>query len=294
MISAIITTFNEGEEVKRTIESVRENTSEQYEIILVDDASTDGSCKNVEADKKITHTKRVGIAYSRIVGVTQAEGDTYAFLDAHQRVSKNCLNLCSELALEKEAIVWPDVCGLGESRWMGHGACMCQKDGRKEGLFEGRWRRTKPKDPITRSLTMIVPGYCIPKSVWPKVKLIEELRGHGASEPAITVRAFFAEVDILHLCGPLARHLFREGTRLPYDCRWRTSARNHALVARTCFDDSTWKEYWAPKVFKRHLREDLAEFDEPHILKYHEEFKHYKKRPDREFWPGLIGAPCPF
>lgn len=299
MISTIITSYNEGAEVKRTIDSVRSNTTD-VEIVLVDDASTDGSCDDVGADRLIKHETRIGIAASRNDGVAATNGDTtcYAFLDAHQRVSEGCLNKCADLAIERQAIVWPDVTGLGpetseghpESRWMGHGAVMSQKSGRKRGLFDGRWKRRPAFDSISRCSTMIVPGYVIPKTIWPKVRLIEGLKLHGASEPALTVKAFFADVSILHLCGPLARHRFTAGHRLPYECSWRTVVRNHALVARVCFDDSTWREYWYP-IFHRWLKDGMSEFDEPHITSQYEDFQKIKQRPDEEFWKGLIQKP---
>lgn len=291
-ISIIITTFNEGDEVKKTVDNLRENTDD-CEIIVVDDASTDGSCDKVAIDQYIIHDERVGIAPSRIEGVAVARGDVFAFFDAHQRITPQGINQCADLALERQAIVWPCLTGLGNSRWMGHGANMVQKDNRKAGLFEGRWRRTKPIDTVSRSSTMIVPGYVIPKTVWPKVALIPGLAIHGASEPALTVKAFFTDTDILHLCGPVARHLFRAGTKLPFSCAWRVTARNHALVARICFSQKTWDEYWWPRVFKRHIKGENArdEFENGLILEWHKEFQKLKVRPDEEFWRGLIQEP---
>ena len=40
-ISVIITAYNEGSELRRTIDSVRENTKQPFEIILVDDGSNE-------------------------------------------------------------------------------------------------------------------------------------------------------------------------------------------------------------------------------------------------------------
>ncbi len=290
-ISVIITSFNEGNEVQKTIESIVSNTNDA-EVILVDDASTDGSCDQAlewGAAKLIRHSDRIGIAPSRNDGVAAATGECFAFLDAHQRLTNGCLDQCADLAVERQSIVWPDVTGTTSSRWIGHGAKLTQKGGKKNGLFEGQWKRTKPSDQVSRCSTMIVPGYVIPRTVWPKVHLINGLRLHGASEPALSVKAFFADVPILHLCGPIAYHFFREGHKMPYTCSWRVTARNHALVARVCFDDSTWREYWAPKIFRRHLKDDgLKEFDQPHIVNQHEAFQTIKKRPDEEFWRGLM------
>jgi glycosyltransferase involved in cell wall biosynthesis len=57
----IITSFNEGGDVKATIDSVRANTTD-VEVVLVDDGSTDGSCADAGADVVIQHSERVGIA----------------------------------------------------------------------------------------------------------------------------------------------------------------------------------------------------------------------------------------
>ena len=291
MISIIITSYNEGSEVATTIESIRKNTSD-FEIVLVDDASTDNSCIGVACDQLVRHDERVGIAPSRIHGVAIAKGDCYYFLDAHQRLSEGCANKCAELAMERQAIVWPDVNGLGASTWVGHGANMRQKEDTrrrkvKQGLFEGVWRRTKPRDTISRCSAMVVPGYAIPKTVWSKVKLIEGMQIHGASEMCLCVKAFFTDVDILHLCGPLAKHKFN--SKVPFPLRGRTQIRNHALVARVCFDQSTWDNYWIER-FRRGLKDEgLKEFALDPIVQWHKEFQEIKCRPDDEFWRGLIG-----
>ena len=63
-ISVIITAHNEGEELRRTVESVRENTQQPFEIVLVDDGSTDGSCDGLADDDLtvIRHDERTGVA----------------------------------------------------------------------------------------------------------------------------------------------------------------------------------------------------------------------------------------
>lgn len=299
MISIIITSYNEGDWVLRTVESVRQNTSD-CEIIIVDDASTDGSCDNAGADLVVKHAERIGIAQSRIDGVAAARGDVYAFLDAHQLLSEGCLNQCADRAREYQAIVCPCTRGPVDREWRqpgqywtGHGSMMSQQD---NGLFVGRWRNYQPKDRLSRCSMMVVPGYCIPKAVYPVVRWIDGLLQWGGSEPCVCVKAFFADVDILHCCGPIARHLFRGKTEdgkidrafsAPFSITWR----NHALTCRVCFDDKTWRDYWIPHVFaKWNKGGDWSEFDRTEILKQREEFQQWKRRPDEEFWIGLMDA----
>jgi len=289
LISVIVTAHNEGDEVARTLESIRASTPGPYEIVLVDDASTDGACLGLNGDDLcvIRHEERIGIAYSRNEGCASARGDVFAFLDAHQRLSHGCLRECAEVAVEHQAIVWPEVRGLQDRGWTGHGAFMrlCAK----RGYFTGKWNRRAPRDKLSRISTMIVPGYVIPRTVFGNVRWIEALRGWGASESAVALKAFFQDIDILHLCGPLARHFFRPAGKIPYSAGWKSVWRNHALVARVCFDRRTWFDHWLPEVFDKHLTGSVkAELESPEVLAEHEAFQERKARPDREFWQGLL------
>ena len=49
-ISVIIAAYNEGSEVAATVESVRTNTRDLKEVLVVDDASSDGSCAGLEGN----------------------------------------------------------------------------------------------------------------------------------------------------------------------------------------------------------------------------------------------------
>jgi len=282
-LSVIITAYDEGEELVKTINSVRAGTRQSYEIIVVDDGSTDGSCDAIEADgvRVIRHDERVGIAASRNDACAVARGDVFAFLDGHQRLSPGCLDQCAETAQQRQAIVWPDVRGLTDRGWTGHGALLrlCEK----RAYFSGTWIRRKPPEPLSPISTLIVPGYVMPRQVYDRVRWIGALRGWGASEAAITVKAFFLKIPILHLCGPLARHLFRK--KLPYSVPWETVWRNHALVARVCFDERTWFDNWLPEVFEGHLTDPmLQDLESPDVLAEHEAFIAAKERTDQEFF----------
>lgn len=301
MISVVITSFNEGDEVANTVNSVRENTEGKHEIVLIDDGSTDGSCDKVEVEQLIRHEDSQGIAASRRVGVAAAKGDVLAFLDAHQRVSKGCLDRCAALSMERHAIVWPDVKGLVDRNWCGHGALLkIWKDGEKDGktkrtgLYGARYRRRKQRDKISRCTTMVVPGYTMDRTAWRKCELIDGLKRWGASEPALTVKAFFTDTDILHLCdGSLARHYFRENGKIPYSAPWRLARMNHAMISRVCFEVATWDNHWRGVYKKLKLTdEDLSEIEEK-VEGQRQEFQKIKKRPDAEFWRGLLHEPVP-
>ncbi|MGB5339051.1 MAG: glycosyltransferase [Gammaproteobacteria bacterium] len=81
----IIPVYNSAETLPRAIESVIEQTWPAYEIIVVDDGSTDNSWQvaNRFADKvQLIHQSNAGVSAARNLGAESATGDWLAFLDA--------------------------------------------------------------------------------------------------------------------------------------------------------------------------------------------------------------------
>lgn len=293
LLSALITVYNEGDELRRTIASIRESVSGECEILVVDDGSTDG-CADCTGDcevRLIRHQTRIGIGASRHEASCAARGAVLAFLDGHQRIGAGAIDECARLARERHAIVWPDVCGFEKNSKPAHGAyfTLC----RNRPPFAAEWKSLCPKQRVTPITALRAPGYVIPREVYPRVSWISDLRGWGGSEAAISVKAFFAGVDMLHLCGPLIRHQFK--TSFDYEVRWPEVWRNHALIARVCFEERTWREYWLPEHFAPHLTpEALADVESPSVLAQHEAFQRIKVRRDHEFWTDLLFRDPPF
>jgi glycosyltransferase involved in cell wall biosynthesis len=286
-ISVIITSHNEGDELARTVESVRRHTRHLAEVIVVDDASTDGSCDALARSdvRVIRHASRIGVAYSRDVASRAALGDVLCYLDAHQRVSRGCLDRCAQPALERQAITCPDVRDYGWFRWRLYGADFCLHPQR--GHFTGRWRTWRWRRCVSPVTALRAPPYLVPRSVYSAVAWSPSLRGWGASEASVGVKAFFSGTPILHVGGPLAKHLFRG--EFHYETTWDGVWRNHALIARICFDDANWFGYWLPRVFEEHLTREAHDLlESPAIRDEHEAFRPFKVRSDRQFWTDLL------
>lgn len=130
------------------------------------------------------------------------------------------------------------------------------------------------------------------RATYDRVYWIQGLRNWGGSEAAISVKAFFLDIPILHLCGTPTRHMFKQ--KLQYDATWEDVWRNHALIARVCFDDRTWYKYWLPKLFEPHLTDEgKRDMESESIVAQHEEFQRVKVRTDAEFWTVLLKQPVP-
>jgi glycosyltransferase involved in cell wall biosynthesis len=128
LISIIMPSRNEGNHLKKTIDSLLENTFyPYYEILIMDDASDDGSTAFLnhypyKEDKRIKlHISETpkGCRNSWISGIESAEGEIYKFLDAHHCFSPYWLtNLFFSLQRRGfEAIIGPVVCKLDPGQW---------------------------------------------------------------------------------------------------------------------------------------------------------------------------------
>ncbi len=93
MISIIVPVYNAKKYILKTIETVREQTFTDWELLLVDDCSSDGSGElikeyidnNPPLEKKIRyirHERNKGAAGTRNTGLKEANGRYIAFLDA--------------------------------------------------------------------------------------------------------------------------------------------------------------------------------------------------------------------
>ena len=85
MISVVIPLYNKADTIARTLESVFAQTYKDYEIVIVDDGSTDGSTAIVESinDSRIRliHQKNAGVSAARNKGIDEARGEYIALLD---------------------------------------------------------------------------------------------------------------------------------------------------------------------------------------------------------------------
>ncbi|MBW1770620.1 MAG: glycosyltransferase family 2 protein, partial [Deltaproteobacteria bacterium] len=83
-ISVIIPVYNGGDKLQKCISALkRQKTSRPYELIIVDDGSTDGGLQKVKEDGfKVFRQANQGPAAARNLGVANANGKIVLFTDA--------------------------------------------------------------------------------------------------------------------------------------------------------------------------------------------------------------------
>ena len=109
--SVVIPVFNKEKYINETILSVLNQTYDNYEIIIINDASTDNSLKIIEeviSDKAviINNKNNLGLSASRNIGFEASSYKYIAFLDGDDVWDKNFLKEINELIINfpKESI----------------------------------------------------------------------------------------------------------------------------------------------------------------------------------------------
>ncbi len=85
LVSIIIPTFNRWPLVSEAIESVRKQRFREFELIVVDDGSDDGTMDRLECygmEITVLRQPRQGVAAARNLGVRHAQGRYLCFLDS--------------------------------------------------------------------------------------------------------------------------------------------------------------------------------------------------------------------
>jgi glycosyltransferase involved in cell wall biosynthesis len=109
-ISIIIPTYNRGSLIQATLESIRQQTYTDYEVIIVDDASQDNTvtwiAQHYSQYRLISLPNNRGGAAARNVGLQVAQGEFIAFLDHDdQWLPDYLITLLKAFELTPEAVM---------------------------------------------------------------------------------------------------------------------------------------------------------------------------------------------
>lgn len=123
-LSVIVPVYNAQKFIRQTIDSVLSQTYSEFELILVDDCSTDNSydilCEYIEKDSRVKvykNEKNMGVSYTRNFAVDKAQGEFVALIDSDDMWEQNKLKIQMQAISDNNA----DLCYTGSAFVDTHG-----------------------------------------------------------------------------------------------------------------------------------------------------------------------------
>lgn len=114
-ISVIIPVYNVEKYIKRCFDSLLSQTFKDFEVVIVNDATSDHSMLFVDDFAKkwqkvtiVEHEKNMGLMWTRRTGYQAAKGDYFIFLDSDDWIPDNALEIFQEEIVKTNADI---VCG---------------------------------------------------------------------------------------------------------------------------------------------------------------------------------------
>ena len=217
LLSIIVPVFNVKAYLLRCLESIAAQTLKDYEVIAVDDGSTDGSGELLDAfcagkeRFRVFHKENGGLMSAWMEGVSHARGRYFGFVDSDDYIAGEMFARMTDCALRHDCdIVMCDRYDvIGEQTKAGH-ACI------RPGLYRGA-----DMAEICRKTLPTFGGAHITNARWNKIFKRElflentkycEHRSRICEDRFITPACMFSAKSFYYLDEPLYYYVFREGS----------------------------------------------------------------------------------
>lgn len=96
-ISVVVPVYNASKYIKRNVKSILKQTFQDFELLLIDDGSSDESgticdkLSETDCRIKVFHTENKGVSCARNLGINQSTGKYICFIDADDIVHRDYL-----------------------------------------------------------------------------------------------------------------------------------------------------------------------------------------------------------
>lgn len=255
-ITVIISFLNEGDELFRTIESVRATAGDRVDIVVVDDYSDDGRDYNAELQKYgvLYHRnpERKGSSIGKEIGVSLCKTPYFLLLDSHCRMYTSDWLDRLEAELRNPDAVKTLYClacqpfdtedGEQDMRKpITYGAHMTYKP---SCVFSLTWNnKVISKEPFDVPC-ILGANYVCSKEWWDYIGGHRGLRLYGREEQFVSYKSRMLGGYVKCIPSIVVGHRFRKAGARPYKCTIDEGYHNEMVVAYIC----------APHLFPRLLR----------------------------------------
>lgn len=249
-LTVIITFLNEGEEVVKTIKSIRQTAGENVDIILINDNSTDQfDYYNSTVDYKVIYHEnsvRKGVAASRNIGVSLCKTSYFIIIDGHMRFFRDKWWKIIIDNLEQDSrAVYCTVCkpfGSNKKEKNGYGAYISFFGENFSDILHPKWipYEFAPKENTADIPCVLGASYCMSVEYWNKIKGLNFLRYYGEDEAFLSLKVWLEGGKCKLINNVTIAHKFRK--QQPYPTTNIDSIYNKLVISHLLMDEC-YNEY---------------------------------------------------
>ena len=254
-LTIIMPFLNEGEEVRHTVESIRETAGDAVDIIVINDCSFDGYDYRTDLEglgvNYIFNKERLGVAESRNLGVRLCRTPYFLLLDAHMRFYDHQWHkrIVDRLRTDDRALL---CCQTKVLERTGDGNVLEATDTKQhfgaymplqKGAYipDIKWNNTEqcPGKDEEDIPFVLGAGYAASRRYWQYLRGLEGLRQYGSDEAYISLKVWLEGGRCVLLKDVVIGHIYR--TAFPYTNNNAACVYNCLFIASVLFPGSLRK-----------------------------------------------------
>lgn len=146
LISIVVPLYNKATSINNTVNSVLSQIYKNFELVIINDGSTDDSLKIVSSIQdsriRIINKQNEGVSRTRNRGIKEAKGEYILFLDADDYIYPDCLQRLLDLKTKyPDAKVYTGNFEIYFNEKSVQKGCVYGREGYIDAPFRLRWRK---------------------------------------------------------------------------------------------------------------------------------------------------------
>ncbi len=233
-VSIVLPVCNEGPRLGQTLAAIRDTVDVSYEVIVVNDASTDSGCDALRADPPpfenvalVDLPRRHGVAAARNLGAAKARAPVMATMDAHCIPRRGWLEkLLEELQKPGAGIVAPQISSLEVPAATTFGLTIRDRE------LSVDWLRRRGEQPYPVPLAGCA-CMLMTREFFRAVGGFEAMHSYGMEDVELCIRAWLLGYSVFMVPGAEVAHWFKKD---PFPVGWHDFLYNRVRTAVLHFD----------------------------------------------------------
>jgi len=232
--SIVLPVHNEGPRLCQTLAAIRDTTSAAYEVIVVNDASTDACCDFLRAAPPpfenlvlVDEPKHQGVAHARNLGAAQARAPVLVAMDAHCVPQKGWLEkLLEELHKPGVGIVAPKISSIEYPSATTFGLTIRDRE------LGVQWLHRRANQPYPVPLAGCA-CMAMTRDFFEAVGRFDGMRTYGMEDVELCIRCWLLGYSVMMVPGAEVAHWFKKE---PFPVGWHDFLYNRLRTAVLHFD----------------------------------------------------------